>query len=46
LFASFETRIVHSMGEIMPQMSGDAFRVFEYQMDIVQTTKEAQVEVQ
>lgn len=34
------------MGEFMPQMCGYAFRAFEYQMDIVQTTKEAQVEVQ
>jgi hypothetical protein len=40
LFPSFEKCIVHSAEEIVPQMCGDAFRAFEYQMDIVQT-KEA-----
>jgi hypothetical protein len=46
LVVSFEKLIVHSTGEIMPQMCGDAFRAFEYQMHIAQTTKEDQVEVQ
>jgi hypothetical protein len=39
-------RIVHSVEGITPQIWGNAFRAFEYRMDIVKATKGAQAEVQ
>lgn len=46
LVCNSEKRIILSMEGMIPQMYDIAFRVFNYQMDIVQATKGAQVKVQ
>jgi diaminopimelate epimerase len=41
----FKKRTVHSVEGITPEMCGNAFRAFEYWMNIMRATKGAQVEV-